>query len=171
MNKPNDVQNSAPDDSVSDDFPLENPVALSCLNLADKLVLALTLAQGWTDSHHDSESPFYGRFSGAFIISLHVSVIYMFMRALGLIRLDASNTNWLSGDLLYVVCAGVLALMYGIIHLLTSSNDILRRVQLSEESRRRYWWGGVFLILSPFIPLAFFFIWLLGFSGEFWQIW
>jgi len=156
---------------MSDDSPLENPVALSCLNLADKLVLALILAQGWTDSHHDSESPFYGRFAVATVAFFHFAIVYIFMRASGYSiylpfhSVDASQVP----D--FVIAVGGLALLYSIIHLLTSSNDILRRVQLSEESLRRYWWRGVFLILSPFIPLAFFFIWLLGFSGEFWQIW
>jgi len=164
--RPEDVHPPAPDDSNPD-----QTTSLSDLNLADKLVLALILAQGWTDSHHDSESPFYGRFIGASVVWFHVSVIYMFMRALGIIHMDASNTSWLSGDLLYVACAGMLALLYGIIHLLTSSNDILCGVHLSKEEHRRYWWRGVFLILSPFIPLAFFFIWLLGLSGEYWQIW
>lgn len=163
--RPEDVNPPAPDDSNPD-----QTISLLDLNLADKLVLALILAQGWTDSHHESTAPWHGTFAGALIISFHLMFMGMNLALLGY-PIYSGDMSWLSDNLLAVMVVGGLALLYGIIHLLTSSNDTLRAVKLSEEEHRRYWWRGIFLILSPFIPLAFSFIWLLGFSGEYWQIW
>lgn len=162
---PEDVHPPAPNGSNPD-----QTISLSDLNMVDKLVLALILAQGWTESHHDSESPFYGRFAGALTISFHLMFIGMNLELLGY-PIYSGEMNWLSDDLSVVMVAGGLALLYGIIHLLTSSNDILRGVQLSEEEHCRYRWLGNLLIFSPLIQLAFSFIWLLGFSGEYWQVW